>query len=436
MKKLFPLVFVLTILLSACAPAAAAEPTETVPSPTEEPAEVFPQEEEEEETVAYPASEDNPCTQFSLLDANLTEIKSDLPPVTEDDWSIGPDDAAVTFIEYSEPQCPFCASLEPQLMALYEMYPEDVRLVYRHFPLDSIHDKSLLASQALEAAGRQGKFQELKNFLFERQSPNPNNPAVADLPETDFWALIEPDRFDEWLAERVGELDIDPDQLVEDMMSEEIENIILDAKAEAVRLGLTGTPSLFFNGYFWVLQRSVDFFAVYTELVLNQAREYEQCPEMTIDTEKTYTAVITTTNGVIRAELFDDIAPYAVNSFIFLARDGFFDGNPILSDNDFFVSGDPTGTIAGGPGYVTLDESSDEVNLDEPGTLFIFNQFSTPGLNGSVFAINKTAQPDQEGNTIIGSVIEGLDVAQNAEFRPSFMLPEAEQIISVEIIEE
>ena len=436
MKKLFPLLIVLTLLLSACATTEAAEPTETAPSPTEESTEVFPEEPEEEETIAYPASEDNPCTPFSLLDANLTEIKSDLPPVTENDWSVGLDDAAVTIIEYSEPQCPFCATLEPQLMALYEMYPDDVRLVYRHFPLDSIHDKSLLASQALEAAGRQGRFQELKNFLFERQSPDLNNPAAVDLPESEFWALIGPDEFDEWLAERVGDLGIDPDQLVEDMMSEEIENIVLDAKAEAVRIGLTGTPSVFFNGYFWQLQRSVDFFAVYTELVLNQQREYDQCPEMTIDTDITYTAVITTTNGVIRAELFDDIAPYAVNSFVFLARDGFFDGNPILSDNDFFVSGDPTGTIAGGPGYVTLDETSGEVNMDEPGVLFIFNQFSTPGLNGSVFAINKTAQPDQEGNTIIGTVTEGLEVAQNAEFRPTFMLPVAEQIVSVEIIEE
>jgi len=321
-------------------------------------------------------------------------------------------------------------------MALHEMYPDDVQIIYRHFPLDSIHDKSLLASQALEAAGRQGKFQELKNFLFERQGQNPNNPNVADLPESEFWALIEPDQFDKWLAERVGELGIDPDQLVEDMISKEIENIILDAKAEAVKLGLGGTPSLFFNGYIWPLQRSVDFFAVYTELVLNQPREYEQCPEMTIDTEKTYTAVITTTNGTFRAELFDEIAPYAVNSFIFLAKDGYFDGNPILSDNDFFVSGDPTGTIAGGPGYVTLDESSDEVNMDEPGTLFIFNQFGTAGLNGSVFAINKTAQLEQEGVTIIGSVTEGMDVVQDVEFRPNFLFPVADRIISVEIIEE
>lgn len=89
--------------------------------------------------------------------------------VTEEDHVRGPDDAAATLIEYGDFQCPHCANAEPMLQELRNDFPDELRLVYRHFPLSSTHPNARAAAKASEAAARQGDFWAMHDLLFARQ---------------------------------------------------------------------------------------------------------------------------------------------------------------------------------------------------------------------------------------------------------------------------
>src|SRR3989304_712811 len=91
------------------------------------------------------------------------------------------------------------------------------------------------------------------------------------------------------------------------------------------------------------------------------ARQYDAPPPMTIDPAKRYTAVLKTNRGDVTIRLLPEIAPVTVNNFVFLAREGFFDGCTFHRVIPGFVAqgGDPTGTGRGGPGYRFPDELSD-----------------------------------------------------------------------------
>ncbi len=136
--------------------------------------------------------------------------------------------------------------------------------------------------------------------------------------------------------------------------------------------------------------------------------KYSAAPEMVIDPNKTYTAAIETTKGTMQAELFPKEAPMAVNNFVFLARDNFYQGikfHRIISG--FMVqTGDPTGTGTGGPGYQFEDEPVTREYTR--GTLAMAN--AGPNTNGSQFFIVHQDYPLQKNYTIFGNVTEGLDV--------------------------
>ncbi len=415
MKRLFiPTLIILTALLGACTPAQDAAPT-AEPQPTAtDIEESVPQETTDAAEPELPiANADNPCLPFSLMDVLLANPLPGLPPVTSDDWTLGPEDAAVTFMEYSELQCPYCAQLEPLMMAIQEAYPDDVRIVFRHRPFDeTFHDKSILGAQALEAAGKQGKFQEFKNFMFERQSKNPNNPAVADLADAEFWAGISPDQFDEWIAERVPDLGMDAEQFLEDMFNEEIVDKITQKQDEANKLGINGTPTLFINGFIWPeQQKGLDLFSIYTDLVLGQEKEYSACPPTIVDADKEYSATISTTQGDILVDLYADQAPYAVNSFLFLAREGWYDNMGFFATDEFVMTGDPSDTGFGGSGYIFLDEVVADLNFNDPGILSTYARLG-PGLNTSTFFISKIPLTGQEGRSIFGKVTSGLEILE------------------------
>ncbi|MGW8178819.1 MAG: DsbA family protein, partial [bacterium] len=108
-----------------------------------------------------------------------------------------------------------------------EQYTDQVRVVYRHFPLISIHDKAALSTQASEAAGAQGKFWEMHDLLFERQGE---------------WAALSVEEFQAWVNERATELGLDKEQFTSDMLSEENEALAQSAWDRGVEVGLPGTP--------------------------------------------------------------------------------------------------------------------------------------------------------------------------------------------------
>jgi len=140
-------------------------------------------------------------------------------------------------------------------------------------------------------------------------------------------------------------------------------------------------------------------------------KQYDAPPPMTIDTGKSYYATIKTEKGDIRLLLFDDEAPMTVNNFIFLARQGFYDGCTFHRVIPGFVAqaGDPTGTGSGGPGYTFPDEFSPSLSHDSAGILSMAN--AGPDTNGSQFFITYAPQPHLDGrHSIFGKVVEGIEV--------------------------
>jgi cyclophilin family peptidyl-prolyl cis-trans isomerase len=145
-------------------------------------------------------------------------------------------------------------------------------------------------------------------------------------------------------------------------------------------------------------------------------------PPMKIDRNATYTATIETSCGTIVIELSAKRAPQTVNSFVFLAREGYFDGQYIHrldTSIDVIQGGDPSGTGADGPGYAIPDELTG-IESYVPGTLAMAN--GGPNTGGSqFFLITGPAGVNLDGNpnyTIFGKVIEGLDVAKRIQALP------------------
>ena len=145
-------------------------------------------------------------------------------------------------------------------------------------------------------------------------------------------------------------------------------------------------------------------------------------PPMKIDAKAMYTATVESSCGTIVIELDAKRAPTTVNSFVFLAKEGYFDGqylHRLDTSIDVIQGGDPTGTGGGGPGYAIPDElKGDESYV--PGTLAMAN--GGPNTGGSqFFLITGPAGTNLDGNpayTIFGKVIEGLDVAQRIQGLP------------------
>lgn len=166
------------------------------------------------------------------------------------------------------------------------------------------------------------------------------------------------------------------------------------------------------------------------------AKQYDAAPEMAIDTSKRYSAVIETDHGNITVELLTDVAPKTVNNFVFLAREGFYDGTTFHRVIPGFVAqgGDPTGTGRGGPGYRFEDELSDVPFVE--GVLGMAN--AGPHTNGSQFYLMLGDAPHLTGRyTAFGRVTEGLDVVQAIRPRnPEMAREPGDQMKSVQIIEE
>jgi len=135
------------------------------------------------------------------------------------------------------------------------------------------------------------------------------------------------------------------------------------------------------------------------------SKQWNNPPAMAIDASKSYTAVIDTNKGEMRVELFAKDAPVTVNNFVFLAKEGYYDGIKFhrVIPNFMIQGGDPTGTGRGGPGYRFQDEFDGNPNLHGTGSLSMAN--AGPGTNGSQFFITHAPQPHLDGrHTVFGKV--------------------------------
>ncbi len=167
-----------------------------------------------------------------ILLARINRGPAPSPDVDADDWSKGGgSNAPVTLMEYADFQCPACASYYPLLNQLKDTFGNKLRIVYRNFPLTTIHQNAMSSAQAAGAAGKQGKFWDMHNMLFEKQSE---------------WS--EAQNAKEIFVRYAQTLGLNKDQFTADYESQEVKNKIATDVRRANALGLNSTPTFFLNG--------------------------------------------------------------------------------------------------------------------------------------------------------------------------------------------
>jgi len=154
----------------------------------------------------------------------------------------GPKDAPVTIVEFSDFQCPFCAEAKPLLEQVLQAYPKDVKLVFKQFPLSSIHDNAVAAAKATVAAGHQGKFWEMHDILFA------NNRELS---------------YDK-LKEYAGKIGLNVPLWEEDYQALDVQQAISRDLRTGKAADVDGTPAFFVNGR-RVMDRSFDTFKTMIE---------------------------------------------------------------------------------------------------------------------------------------------------------------------------
>ena len=152
-------------------------------------------------------------------------------PVNSNDWVRGNKNAKVVLVEYSDFQCPACAYYSGMVKNLERDFLNDLAVVYRHFPLEQIHKYAKLSAQAAEAAGKQGKFWEMHDVLFEKQSEW----SVSDDALQNFISY----------AQTLG---LDINRFQTDLNSRDVEDRIQKNIISAYDQKLAGTPTFFLNG--------------------------------------------------------------------------------------------------------------------------------------------------------------------------------------------
>ncbi len=140
-------------------------------------------------------------------------------------YAQGPESAAVTVVEWSDFQCPFCAQAAALMDQIIEAYPNDVRFVYKNYPLP-FHQQAMPAAKAVVAAGKQGKFFEMHDKLFAN---------YRELSEEKFVTFAQ-------------ELGLNVDQFKQDIAAPDTAALISEEMKQAGEVGVRGTPSIFING--------------------------------------------------------------------------------------------------------------------------------------------------------------------------------------------
>jgi protein-disulfide isomerase len=147
-------------------------------------------------------------------------------PITTDDHAQGPADAVVTLVQYGDYECPYTRLSRHSVHELQREYPDTLRFVFRHFPLEEIHPHARAAATAAEAAAQQAAFWRMHEYLFEHQK-----------------ALDELD-----LSRYAVELGLDPHRFERDRTTPEVAHRIERDLESGERSGVSGTPTFYVNG--------------------------------------------------------------------------------------------------------------------------------------------------------------------------------------------
>jgi cyclophilin family peptidyl-prolyl cis-trans isomerase/protein-disulfide isomerase len=335
------------------------------------------------------------CTKLEVAPTSTPNSASLFPPVSGADYTLGPADASVTLIEYCDFQSQGCLAMSRIVVELMRNH-SDLRFVFRPLPLSNILDKSDASVLAALAAGEQNKFWEMYDLLFVRYNE---------------WVNLNPSQFENWVLNQAESAGIDANQLEADMNAEETKTKMASSIEAAKGLNIAAVPLILINGEQFFLLDYQNISDTIGIIALGK-KQFTECPPFTIDTNKTYVATLETEKGNIVIQLFADKAPLAVNSFVFLARQGWYDGVTFHRVIPGFVAqaGDPSGTGRGNPGYFFNNEVSDLL-FTKPGMVGMAN--SGPDTNGSQFFITYAPANHLNGAyTIFGQVISGLEIAE------------------------
>ncbi len=156
---------------------------------------------------------------------------SNVPPITKNDITTGNPKAKVTLIEYADFQCPACAAYHPFVNQLLVDFSGKIYFAYRFFPLIQIHQNAMLAAQAAYAAGRQGKFWDIGNMLFDNQTS---------------WADSSDAR--NTFISYAKKLNLNIDKFQKDMDASQTKNFINNELSSGTQIGINSTPTFFING--------------------------------------------------------------------------------------------------------------------------------------------------------------------------------------------
>lgn len=398
------------LLLSSCSSQQAETPTSNAvssPTPTLVPA-----------TATVSTSG---CTAINTI-PTPNASSSSFPAVTTADYTRGPSDAPVTMIEYCDFQTPICLSMAAVASNLVYKHPKDLQFVFRPVPISTL-DKSQMAVDAALAADEQGHFWEMYDVLFQKNSE---------------WANLSQTDFESWLNKQAAGIGLDASKFSAVLNNPETASKAKSKFDAAHTAGLQAVPLVLFNDKPQPLF-ALDFNTLDSTvgLIALGARQFKSCPAFNTDASKQYIATVHTEKGDIVIQLFPDKAPLAVNSFVFLAQNGWYNGVTFHRVIPGFVAqaGDPSGTGNGGPGYVFNDETSSGLQFDKPGVVGMAN--SGQNTNGSQFFITYAPQPSLNGRyTIFGQVLQGMNVVESLTPRDASQTPGAapgDKIISVTI---
>jgi cyclophilin family peptidyl-prolyl cis-trans isomerase/protein-disulfide isomerase len=392
-KKQFLFLFLIGVLLLSACSSQTPEPTgTTAPEATAAQTEETSQEPTQPEDVFE--GDRMPCS--TVYDYETTAetdqyqaVVDQLPPLDlENDWVRGNPDAPITIFEYADLQCPACVGFAQYTKLLLDFFPDSIKVVFRHLPLPSIHDKAYLGGMAVEAAGAQGMFWEMHDYLYENQSD---------------WNSLTPDDFIDWVVNIAGTMGMDTEQFRADLTNEDDRAALEELTDYRLNLGMNYTPFVVVNDRIF-RENKPDLFGL---IGIYEYGGYDQCPPWVIDPDKSYTAVLNTSVGEIKIDLFADVAPLAVNSFVFLSQEGWYDNVYFHRVVEDFVAqaGDPSGLGAVNPGYTFANETDNDLSFDSAGVLGMAN--AGVDTNGSQFFITLGPATDLDGSyTIFGKVQE------------------------------
>jgi protein-disulfide isomerase len=153
------------------------------------------------------------------------------PPGATPPHAVGPETSAVTLEEFGDYQCPPCRAMFPEVKKIENDYRDQIRFVFRQNPLPQIHRHAIAAAHAAEAAGLQNRFWAMHDKLYENQETW----AAADDPRPMF-------------IEYARTMGLDVDRFTKDMLSQEVDDRLVEDHKRAAALGVVGTPTFFLNG--------------------------------------------------------------------------------------------------------------------------------------------------------------------------------------------